>query len=75
MTHVVTACFALLQRDFSAVGDTEEDGWLGDRNLEALADFLEREGLPHWGEAESFQPERVATELYPHLFGNSGQEG
>lgn len=74
MTHIVTACFALLQRDFLTVGESDEDGWQVDRNLEALADFLEQKGLPHWEEAESFRPEEVATELYPHLLGNGTQE-
>lgn len=74
MTHVVTACFALLQRDFSPAEDTDEDGWQDDRNIQALADFLEQKGLPHWGDAESFKPEEIATELYPHMFDNGRQE-
>ena len=71
MTHVVTACFALLQKDFSSTDELDQDEGLGDRNLDALADYLERKGLPHWEDTESFRPEVAATELYPHLLGDS----
>ena len=64
MTHIVTACLALLQRDFQE--DSEEDGgWKSLRNLRAFAEFLERENLGHWSDEEFF-PEKVATKLYPH---------
>ena len=59
MTHIVTACFALLQRDFSY--DNE------DRNLLALGEFLESKNLPHWSDSENFRPEKVATALYAHI--------
>lgn len=72
MTHVVTACFALLQRDFSTIDGDEMDGG-DDRNLEALEDFLEQRELPHW-EDEDFRPEEVATALYPHLV-DDGKRG
>ena len=67
MTNVVTACLALLQRDFSDDGGQEEDGWQSDRNLMALADYLEENDVPHWTEVDDFRPEEVATHLYPHL--------
>ena len=67
MTHIVTACLALLQRDFSVDHDQEENGLHSDRNLDALADYLEQKGLPHWTDTENFRPEEVATALYPHL--------
>ena len=64
MTHIVTACLALLQRDFTE-DDDEDGGWKSHRNLRAFADFLEDKKLPHWAE-EGFRPEQVATSLYPH---------
>ena len=59
ITHIVTACFALLQRDFT---DDNED-----RNLLALAEFLESKSLPHWKDCKNFRPEEVATALYAHV--------
>ena len=62
MTHIVTACFARLQRD-----DAEDDGdsgWQSHRNLVALADHLDHLGLLHWSD-DGFRPEEVATALYP----------
>lgn len=73
MTHVVTACFALLQRDFSTTEGLDANEGQVDRNLEALGDFLEEKGLPHWRDPESFRPEVAATTLYPHLFDNHGK--
>lgn len=64
MTHIVTACLALPQRDFTE-DDDEDGGWKSHRNLRAFADFLEDKKLPHWAE-EGFRPEQVATSLYPH---------
>ena len=66
MTHVITACFARLQRNYKADGD-DDDSWKAHRELEGLAGQLESRGQPHWTE-ESFSPERVATALYPHTF-------
>ena len=66
ITHIVTACFALLQRDFSTDNE-EEGGWQTHRNLLALAEFLENRDLPHWSDSENFHPEKVATALYPHV--------
>ena len=66
ITHIVTACFGLLQRDFSNDNE-EEGGWQTHRNLLALAELLENRGLPHWADSENFHPEKVATALYPHI--------
>ena len=64
MTHVVTACLALLQRDFSE--DSYADGgWRSHRNLRAFAAFLNTKDLPHWSDDE-FRPEWVSTRLHPH---------
>ena len=64
MTHIVTACLARLQKDYTS--DDGEGGWLSFRNLRALADFLEHKGHEHWSDPD-FSPERVATALYPHV--------
>ena len=61
MSHVVTACLALLQRQFS--DDDDDSGWKSHRNLVAFADHLEINGLGHWTD-DDFQPEKVATALY-----------
>ena len=59
MTHVVTACFALLQKRFA---DPQE--W--DRNLERLAEHILKE-YPHRWDEDEFQPEAAAMALYPHV--------
>lgn len=59
IVNIVTACFALLQRDYR-----EENDWESHSNLKALAKYLEGKKLPHWAE-ENFNPEEVATNLYP----------
>lgn len=59
MTNIVTACLALLQRDYN---DNEE---YDPSSLRILANHLERRDLPHWGD-DGFRPEQVATRLYPH---------
>ena len=61
MTHVVTACFSLLQRKFPA--DDGESGWKSHRNLVALAEHLKSNGLLDWTE-DDFRPEEAATALY-----------
>ena len=63
MTHIVTACLSLLQRDFT--DDDDDSGWKSYRNLLAFADFLKDRNLPHWTD-EEFRPEQVSTALYPH---------
>ncbi len=65
MVHIVTACLARLQRDYS--GGDGEDGdssWESHRHLQGLANHLRDQGLPNWADDE-FQPEQVATALYP----------
>ncbi len=63
MIHIVSACLALLQREFpSAEG---EEGWKNDRSLNGLHNELNYHGIPGWGE-DGFSPERAATILYPH---------
>lgn len=62
MTHIVTACLALLQRDCTE--DDEDTGWQSHRNLRAFADYLTANGQPHWTE-DGFRPEQVATAIYP----------
>ena len=62
MTHVVTACLALLQRSYA--DDDGESGWRTHRNLVALAEYLDQRGLDHWSD-DNFRPEHAATGLYP----------
>ncbi len=64
MTHIVTACLARLQKDYSK--DDGDTGWQAFGNLRALADHLEQKGHEHWSDP-NFQPEKVATALYPHV--------
>ncbi|MYD24428.1 MAG: hypothetical protein F4X08_01245 [Gemmatimonadetes bacterium] len=71
MTHIVTACLALLQRDF--YDDNDEEGWNTHRSLRALSDFLTNKGLPCWYD-QGFRPEKVATELYEHLLPSRDEE-
>ena len=71
MTHVVSACLSLLNREFSR-DDEDEGGWKSFRNLRALAEHLEGKGLPHWSN-DSFRPEWVATNLYPHMLPNASE--
>ncbi|MDE0553445.1 MAG: hypothetical protein OXI24_04470 [Candidatus Poribacteria bacterium] len=59
IVNIVTACFALLQRDYR-----EENDWKSHSNLKALKNYLEGKKLPHWAE-ENFNPEEVATNIYP----------
>lgn len=65
LTHVVTACFALLQRQFA----DDPEGW--DRNLERLADLIEAK-YPHRWDDDEFRPEAAATALYPHVLPTDG---
>ena len=64
MTHIVTACLTLLQRDFHSDND-EDGGWKSYRNLRALADYLATKCQTHWSDSD-FKPELIATKLYPH---------
>ena len=63
MTHVVSAAFSHLKRNFG--DDDESEGWRSFSGLRSLADFLRAKGLGHWRD-EGFDPEFVATSLYPH---------
>ena len=65
LTHIVTACFALLQRRFA----DDREGW--DRNLERLADLIEAK-YPHCWDDDEFRPEAAATALYPHVLPTNG---
>ena len=64
MTHIISAALVCLNRHYSE--DDGNDGWKSFRNLVALADLLEEKQLSHWGD-EGFEPEFVATGLYPHV--------
>ena len=63
MTHIVSAALTHLKNDFAQ--DDGKEGWESYINLKALADFLELKGLEHW-DNDDFEPELVATSLYPH---------
>ena len=67
ITHIVTSCFALLQRDLKVQeNDDEDNSWKSNRVLCALSDLLEAKNLPNWGSGD-FRPEKVATTLFPHI--------
>ena len=63
MTHIVSSALTHLKNDFAK--DDGEEGWESYINLRALADTLESKELGHW-ENDDFDPEWVATSLYPH---------
>lgn len=71
MTHIVSACFSFLQREYRE--DEEEGEWSTHRSLVALQETLLSQGLPHWTE-EHFRPEEVATRLYPHVWTAASDE-
>lgn len=62
MTHIVSAAFARLQKDYRC--DDGELGWKSHPNLILLAEDLDRQGLPMWAD-DTFRPEEAATTLYP----------
>ena len=64
LTHIVSACFALLKSDFADDND-EDGGWRSYRSLRALSEHLDSKNLPHWSD-EDFIPELAATRLHPH---------
>lgn len=72
MTHVVTACLALLQREYFKDSE-EEGGWRSIRPLLAFAEHLRSKGQPHWSD-DGFRPEQVATALYPHSISLNREE-
>lgn len=65
ITHIVSACFALLKSDYS---DQENDAsdWNRYPSLCALTEYLKSVDFPHWSEGDDFRPEFVATGLHPH---------
>lgn len=65
LTHIVSACFALLKSDF-ADDDDDDGGWRSYRSLRALSDHLNSMNLPHWSDGKEFIPELTATRLYPY---------
>ena len=73
VTHIVSACFGVLKADY-ADDEDEEGGWRSYRGLQAMAEMLKEQGLPHWSE-EDFSPEWAATKLYPHQLGEPTTEG
>lgn len=62
IVNIVTACLALLQREWGA-GDDDKD-WESVPNLKAFAAHLDARDIPHWTEVD-FIPEKAATKLYP----------
>lgn len=65
MIHIVTACLARLQKDYSGGdGDDEDADGESHSQLKGLSDLLESKGIPHWAD-EEFRPEKAATILYP----------
>ena len=64
VTHIVSACFRVLKDDFSN-DEEEEGGWRSYRGLQAMAEMLKENDLPHWTEPD-FSPEFAASTIYPH---------
>lgn len=62
IVNIVTACLALLQRDYGKEDD--DGGWESFPLLKAFAGHLEARGIRHWAD-EEFRPEEAATALYP----------
>ena len=66
MTNAVTACFALLRRDYiQNEKDADEDEGSQDRNLDLLMEHLADNELRDWTH-EDFRPEEAASRLYPY---------
>ena len=67
LTHVVSRCLEILARDYSDSDEDDDDTpkWKSFRNLEALANELEKLELPVWDE-DSFSADKVATQWYRH---------
>lgn len=72
MVHAISACFALLARQYSNRED-EEDGWQAYPNLLALSTEMEGKGLTLWDE-EDFHPEEAATVMCPYHLPAQEQE-
>ncbi len=71
IVHIVTACLALLQREWRE-GDDKKD-WESIPNLKAFAAHLEDLNIPLWTD-EEFVPEQAATKLYPLEFADPDSE-
>jgi len=71
IVHIVTACFALLHREYREE-DEDSEGWDAIPNLKALAAHLEAKGIRHHWCDESFRPEEAATQLYPLTLPETG---
>ena len=71
MTHIVSAALGIL-----ALKYRDEGRWEPYPNLEALAAWLEGQGLAHWSD-EAFDPAYTATAMHPHQLPaeNSVEEG
>lgn len=64
MTHIVSSALSHLKRDYRD-DDGHSEGWQSFSSLKSLADMLDSRDLGHWSD-EDFDPEWVATCLYPH---------
>ncbi len=66
LTHAVSQCFNILQRNYSASeeDDGADGGWEQHTNLVALAGWLQGKGMPHWSDND-FDAIETATRLYP----------
>ena len=60
-THAVSSCFSLLHRSYKEEGD-----WAYYRNLQSLAEEMERQGLGTWSD-DNFCAEEAATKIYRHV--------
>lgn len=63
MTHIVSSALSHLKSSYAE--DDDDEGWRSFSGLRSLAAHLRSEGLGHWGD-DNFDPEFVATSLYPH---------
>ena len=63
MTHIVSAAFSRLREEYR--NDDGEERWESFPNLQALAEQLTSENLPHWLD-DNFSPAKAATHFHPH---------
>lgn len=71
MVHVVSACLRILKDRYS--DPDSDENWEVHPSLRLLAEELEYRDLPRWFEDE-FEPEQVATALYPYITESSSGE-
>lgn len=71
LIHAISACFAVLAKDYCK--EDGDDGWQSHSNLRALAGEMESKGLIGWYD-EDFRPEKAATSLYPHQIPSLDEE-